>query len=58
MPNLLKGYCKHCGQPSNFDHEICVKKNANNKGYLDAFVVTVLLFIYFYAKLIVAGIVQ
>lgn len=49
MDKQAKGYCKFCGQPSDVDHEECAVKSANRKGFLDAFVVTILLFIYFYA---------
>jgi len=48
---IAKRYCKHCGQPSNVDHETCVVKSVNRKAFLDAFVVSVLLFIYFYAMI-------
>lgn len=49
MKNTPKGYCKYCGQASDVDHEECAVKSANRKGFLDAFVVTILLLIYFFA---------
>ena len=50
MKKIAKGYCKFCEVPSfDGDHENCSVKNANMQGYLDAFVVTILLLIYIYA---------
>lgn len=50
MKSLAKGYCKFCGVPTfDGDHVSCSIKSANNQGYLDAFVVTILLLIYLYA---------
>lgn len=50
MKKVAKGYCKFCGQPTvDGDHEECSVRSVNKQGYLDAFVVTILLLIYLYA---------